>query len=87
MLWLVYFESANYAGYGEHRIVEAESEDEARDIIEPIAEDFYTEEDRYQLEEDGYDLDECTFASIISVEEYTPDHDDWDLKDTFEKVN
>lgn len=87
MLWLVYFESANYAGYGEHRIVEADSEDVARDIITPIAEGFYREEDGDQLEEDGYDLDDCTFASILSVEEFTPDHNDWDLKDTFEKVN
>lgn len=87
MLWLVYFESANYAGYGEHRLIEAESEDEAHDIIEPIAENFYMEEDQSQLEEDGYDLDECTFASIITIEPYTPEHPNWKFKSTFEQVN
>lgn len=87
MLWLVYFESANYAGYGEHRIVEAHSEDEARDIITPIAEDLYREEDGDQLKEDGYDIDDCTFASIISVEEFTPISEDWDLLDVTDRVN
>ena len=87
MLWLVYFESANYAGYGEHRLVEAETEDQARDIIEPIAEEYYWDEDHEQLEDDGYDLDNCIFATITSVEEFTPDHEDWDIRDSFEKVN
>lgn len=87
MLWLVYFESANYAGYGEHRLVEAETEDQARDIIEPIAEDFYMEEDRYQLEDEDYDIDNCNYACIKSVEEFTPEHEDWDIRDSFEKVN
>lgn len=87
MLWIVYFESANYAGYGEHRIVEADSEDEARDTIDPVASDFYMDEDREQLEEDGHDLDDCIFASIISVEEFTPEHKYWKYRDSTEKVN
>jgi len=86
MLWLVYFESANYAGYGEHRIVEADSEDAAREIIEPIANEYYYEEDSPQLEEEGIDPDGF-YASIVSVEEFTHAHKYWECRDSTEKVN
>lgn len=87
MLWIVYFESNNYAGYGEHRLVEAETAEQAIELIEPVAEDLYMEEDRDQLEEDGYDLDDCVFASIVSVEPFNEDHEYWDFRDSTEKVN
>jgi hypothetical protein len=65
-LYVVYFESANYAGYGEHCLVWAESEDEARENDQVIewAEEFYQEQDYNQWLEDGNHEDEGPWASI-----------------------
>lgn len=66
-LYVVYFESANYAGYGEHCLVWAESEEDARynDQVIQYAEEFYQEQDYDQQLEEGEDSEgEGPWASI-----------------------
>jgi hypothetical protein len=80
MLYIVYAESANYCGYGQHFVVEANDEVEAQDFTEEAAEEYFCEQDRDQLEEDGwYDLDGMIFADIKSVEEFGPGHTSWEF--------
>ena len=68
--YLVYWESANYAGYGEHWVVEAENEDEAQEITGERAEDFFYEQDSEQyLEENGED-DGVMWASSFSIKSW-----------------
>jgi hypothetical protein len=75
-LWIVYFESANYCGYGEYCVVQAETEDEARNIAAHYAEEFYYEQDGDQyMEEHGCDAD-C-WADIKTVELFDGNHDCW----------
>ena len=62
-LWVVYFESANYCGYGEYCLVWAADEDDAQDAAGEWAEDSYREQDEQQFkEENGDDEDDesCT---------------------------
>lgn len=70
-LYVVYFESANYAGYGEHCMVWAESEDDAtyNDSVMAFAEDFYREQDEEQFteENEGWELDEVVWATVMSA--------------------
>lgn len=71
-LYVVYFESANYAGYGEHALVWASSEQEALcdDRLVEYAEEFYRDQDEQQFEEEhaeGFDLDEVAWSSVISA--------------------
>lgn len=84
-LYLVYFESANYAGYGEHVLVWATDELDAEIVIGDYAEEFYYEQDGAQLEEDENDTD--VYASICSVELFDESHKDWDLKESFTQFN
>lgn len=67
-LYVIYFTSANYCGYGEHCVVWAENEEKAREIAAPYAEAFYYEDDynQYVEENDGEDAD--AWASINTVE-------------------
>lgn len=69
-LYVVYFESANYCGYGEHVLVWATDVEDARDAAEGYASDFYCDQDQDQyIEEHGdEDLDGVAWASIRSVE-------------------
>lgn len=66
-LYVVYFESANYAGYGEHCLVWAESEDEARynEAVSEYAEDYYRVQDAEQWFEEHGDDEEDSWASIM----------------------
>lgn len=71
-LYCVYFESANYAGYGDYCLVMAESESDAMDNPDVLsyAEDTCREqnEDQY-IEEHGEDeAEDNVWASIISAE-------------------
>ena len=69
--YVVYFESANYAGYGEHVLVWANSEEDAmsNDALIEYAEEFYREQDEAQyIEENGEDTDGVAWASINSAE-------------------
>lgn len=75
-LYVVYFESANYCGYGEQCLVWATDEDDARDKAFEYADEHYYEQDLYQYkEEHGNDddeddeeyLDGVVWASIVNV--------------------
>lgn len=72
-LWVVYFESANYCGYGEHCLVWAVNEDGARDAAGEYADDFFFKQDEHQFkEENGEDddddacMDGVTWANIVN---------------------
>lgn len=72
-LYAVYFESANYAGYGEHCLVWANSETEAieHDAVISYAEEVYREQDEEQFEEEhgeDFDLEDVVWAHIKSAE-------------------
>lgn len=77
MLYIAYVESANYAGYGQHFVIKAETITEAETLVEAPAEDYFLEEDRDQLEEEGFDLDTITYANIRSIEEFNEQHEYW----------
>jgi hypothetical protein len=61
-LYVVYFESAIYCGYGEHVLVWATDVEDARDAAEGYASDFYCDQDQDQY------MDGVAWASIMSVE-------------------
>lgn len=82
--YLVYFESANYAGYGEHRIVWAEDEDGAHDQALTLAEEYYYDEDADQILLDFGDDFEEPYGNVVSVDVYYPGHDSWQFRKTFE---
>lgn len=68
-LYVVYFDSANYMGYGEHCLVWAIDEGDAKDEAYTYANDLYFEQDSDLLEEEGNDLDNIgEYANIISAE-------------------
>lgn len=75
-IYLVYFESANYAGYGHRCVVKAQSEDEAEYLAKGHAEDVYYDEDSDQWYDENED-DPCEWAAILTVEEFGPEHDTW----------
>lgn len=77
MLYIVYAESANYAGYGQHFVVEADNESEAEELVLDATEDYFREQDESQLEEEGHDMDGMMFATVQTVEEFNPEHDSW----------
>lgn len=64
-LWVVYFESANYCGYGEHCLVWATDSEGAKEAASEYAENYYYEQDTEQYMEDhGYENEEA-WASFI----------------------
>ncbi len=75
MLYLAYCESANYCGYGQHFVIEAESDSEAEIPLEAYADEYFYEQDSDHLEEDG--IDEGPYYSLIRVEEFGPEHESW----------
>jgi hypothetical protein len=77
MLYIVYAESANYCGYGQHFVVEANDEEDARELTLDVSEDYFREQDESQLEEEEYDLDGMIYSNIQTVEEFNPEHDSW----------
>ena len=69
-LYCVYFESANYAGYGEHCLVMADSELDAmsNQAMLDYAEEKYREQDEEQfIEENGEDTDGVIWAGIMTA--------------------
>ena len=78
MLYLIYAESANYAGYGQHFVVEAADEDEARSAAEDAINEYFYEQDGEQLEEEDVDC-EGFYGSICSCEEFGPGHKTWEF--------
>jgi len=83
MNYLVYFESANYAGCGEYILVDADNAQQAEDYISSYAEEAYYEQDSSQLEEDENDTD--VYSLVISVEEFDESHELWILRATFNR--
>jgi hypothetical protein len=79
MLYIIYAESANYCGYGQHFVVEADSETQAEELALDATEDYFREQDESQLEEEDHDLEGMTFATIISVEPFGPEHKSWEF--------
>jgi len=77
MLYIIYCESANYCGYGQHFVVEADNEVEAEDLAEDYIEEYFREQDEAQLEEEGYDLDGMMFGNIQTTEPFDEAHDSW----------
>jgi hypothetical protein len=80
MLYLVYAESANYAGYGQHFVVEAPNAGEVEALVSDDIEDYFYEQDSDQLkeelaEEEWEAID--TYGSIERVEEFGPEHEQW----------
>lgn len=78
--YLVYWESANYAGAGEYWVVEADDADHAMERTGYNAEEFFYEQDGEQyLEENGED-DGVMWASHISTQswaELDEQHRNW----------
>lgn len=94
MLYLIYAESANYAGYGLHFVVEAPNADAAHEIASPAVSDYFYEQDYDQLlEEYGEDADDMFYGSILSTEVFSPEHESWKYYidptqvDFYQKVN
>lgn len=78
-LWLIYFESANYVGYGGYCVVEANSEDEAKEAAYHYVEDYYYQEDSDQYYEDYGDEEEpYAWGEIMKVEVFNEQHDCWE---------
>lgn len=77
MLYIVYCESANYAGYGQHFVVEAENEADAEELALDVCEDYFREQDESQLEEEEHDLDGMMYSSITTTEPFDEAHDSW----------
>lgn len=77
-LWLGYFESANYAGFGEYCIAKAKTEDEARSVISAYAEDYYYEQDSDQwFEENEVCENDESWAEVVRVVEFDESHELW----------
>lgn len=76
MIYLLYYESATYAGYGQHFVVAADSETQAEELSSDSANDYFREqdEDQYQ-EENGFDYEEPTWAEFRTCEELTLAHE------------
>ena len=72
--FILYYESANYRGYGQHAIVLASDEAEAKELSEGVIEDYFREQDEEQYFEE-YGEDNPLWASLISCEELTKDHE------------
>ena len=77
MLYIIYAESANYAGYGQHFVVEASNELEAEELASLRMEDHFCEEDEAQLEEDGIYMDVEVYSSMESIEPFDESHEFW----------
>lgn len=77
MLWLIYAESAHYCGYGQHFVVEAETDETAEIHAEHAINDYFYEQDGDQLLEDDIDCDGC-FYTICSIEQFDETHESWD---------
>lgn len=71
-LYIVEFESMNYAGAGHTCLAWASSEDEARDAAFQFAEEYYYEQDHEQYYEEYHDgeeiMDDTIWATITSAE-------------------
>ena len=74
-LYLIYAESANYAGYGQHFVVEATDKASAIELAYNDMEDYFCEQDSGHIEEEG--IEPYTYSCVVSIEEFNKDHKDW----------
>jgi hypothetical protein len=77
MFWLIYAESANYCGYGQHFVVEAETDEIAEYIAEASMNAYFYERDVDELVEDDIDADENCLYTICSTEQFDETHEHW----------
>ena len=78
-LYLVYAESANYCGYGQHFVVRAYSKEEAEQAADDSIQEYFYEQDVDHLQEEyGEDFEDISFfGHPVRTEEFTPEHDSW----------
>jgi len=77
MLWIIYAESANYAGYGQHFVVEASTDDMAVAVAEHVMNEYFYEQDCDELIEDGIDPDENSLFMVCSVDVLDETNEHW----------
>lgn len=76
LIYLIYAESANYCGYGQHFVVEAPDEDTAKLLAEPAVEEYFYEQDSDQyLDEHAEEPD--NYGNIMTCEVFDQAHESW----------
>lgn len=74
-LYLIDYECAHWCGGPSNVVVWAEGEDDAREVAS-----YHMEEEMRELFSDEYEdeeHDDESSVSVISVEEFGPDHEEW----------
>jgi hypothetical protein len=84
-LFVAYTESEHYAGGGEYFLAEADTIWEAEDRIMEAANSYWYEQDQSQLEEEELwdELQSGSYASVMWVQELTPEHEMWPHRSEF----
>jgi hypothetical protein len=67
-LYVIYFESANYCGAGEHCVVWASSPEEAETKADYYMQDYYYDQDYEQFAEENDGEEPDTYYNVVSVE-------------------
>ena len=76
MIYLMYYESAIYAGYGQNFVVVADSPEHAQELSTESAEDYFREQDEEQYqEENGFDYEEPCWSEMRTCEELALSHE------------
>jgi hypothetical protein len=75
MLYIIYAESAQYCGYGQHFVVSAETKELAEALAEYTMQEYFYELYQEELEEDNIE-DECLY-SVQMIEEFHESHELW----------
>ncbi len=78
MLYLVYCESTNYCGYGQHFVVRTDVEvpdHELEFLVSDVADEYFYEQDSDQLEEEG--IEEGPYFSVRTIEPFDETHETW----------
>ena len=77
-LWLLYYESATYTGYGQHAVVRAPDEDLAQELAEPYMETYFSYQDGDQYAEENGDEDyPIMWSSFVNCEPLDSAHSSW----------
>jgi len=76
-LFLIYYECAHWCGAGNHVVVWAKDEEDAREQAEVHMEEDMRElySGEYEDEDDIYDSESA--VNVITCEEFGPEHEDW----------
>lgn len=77
MLYILYYESANYCGYGQHAVVRADNETEAQLLADGPMEDYFCDQDQDQYIEEHGDDEYVIWANMLTCEELSPEHESW----------